>query len=69
MIVARVDLRLVADDRSQLRKILNEIMAMDRAHVPGWSESYYDDRRKPQGGITLETIDVVSKKLAGRPPG
>lgn len=65
MIVAKVDLRLVVDSRDQLRKILNEIMSMDRTHVPGWSENYYDDRRKPQGGITLETIDVVTRKLAG----
>ena len=65
MIIARVDLRLVVDNRDQLRKILNEIMSMDRAHVPSWSESYYDGRRKPQGGINLEAIDAVSRKLAG----
>jgi len=65
LVVAHVDLRVVADNPKQLRQDLDDVQAMDRTHIVRWQEIYYDDRRKPNTRSTkvLEAIEVVNRKL------
>jgi len=66
MIIASVDLRIVVDDREELTNTLNQIQALDSTHIIGWTEYYYDGKRKPKSKKVLEAIEVTKAKKEER---
>jgi len=64
MIIAQVDLRIVANDVEQLSKELNRIHR-HRSYVHRWVERFYDEKHPPQQRHNVNKTAIEAIKSRG----
>lgn len=65
MIIAKLDLRLVAEDQAELMADLMAVSRMARSYVASCKTSTYQDDQTPKSDINKEAVLVVkAKRLA-----